>query len=822
MGERITYLVIGNGIAGISAAETLRAEKPDAVIGIIADDPLPVYYRPALKDYLGGKIREERLLARPKSFYKDQNILFLHERAVDIEPQQHIVHLQSGQRFAYQHLLLAHGARAAQLSCPGVHLRGVTTLRTLADYQGVLERLNSVRRVVVSGSGTLALETVETLRSRGCQVTHLLRRHTLWSEVLDPIASDLVLQEERRDGVELLQEEEIAEITGTQGEVSGVLTNKGRRISCQMVLAAIGIEPNVTWLQKSGITCSRGILVDNAMRTSVPDIYAAGDVVETRDSMTNRLRVVGQWYPAVQQGRTAAYSMLNMLGSEQAFSASTFYNATFLYGLDFASVGLTAATADTDYQEVIAEPKPRNYRKVLLKDNIPVGMLSLGDRRQALAFKRAIDARVSLEPIVSRLFAEDFSLHNWLDRQGVPPLQMGVKRVEKAGKLTRAEIATTAHTLAAQREESLEKEGMMVKSQPLATEALLVQMITPGLRLRLPETTLSQKDVTVIGRQVGVQLLADEPSVSRRHAEIRYVNGEYLLRDLNSSNGTFVNEERVEPATPVSLKPHDQLRFGDFVKLQFLVRQFPPTTTPTDIPLERTVPLTTDPYLQNVRRKEISAEQTMLNGDGALLPPGVSRPVTASTITNSLPKAPALVILYQQETQELVKPPQVYLLQSGQRTTLGREKGNTILLKDPIVSRRHAEIMAGPGGLFLRDLGSSNGVLVNKKKIGDAHLLSHGDRIQMGNTTLFFVDLQTENQRTDNLQPLSEQTRSSSNENELITQTRTTELPTKQVVRVQSGGQKVEMVRCPRCGVVNTRVARFCAACSELLVDAIH
>src|SRR5262249_18284482 len=160
--------------------------------------------------------------------------------------------LQSQKQVRYQKLLLANGASPARLRCPGNNLRGVTTLRTVTDYQNVLERISAgkearspINRVVVSGSGTLALETVESLRQRGLEVTPFPRRNTLWSEVLDTTASDLVLQEERRAGVEVYLEEEIVKITGRRGEVSSVKTNKGRHIPCQIVIVAIGIEPNI-------------------------------------------------------------------------------------------------------------------------------------------------------------------------------------------------------------------------------------------------------------------------------------------------------------------------------------------------------------------------------------------------------------------------------------------------------------------------------------------------------------------------------------------------------------------------------------------------
>src|SRR5712692_5874231 len=424
-----TYVVIGNGIAGVTAAEILRSEDSAADITVIADDPFPVYYRPALKDYLAGRVHEDKLWARPNSFYQDHHIRFLADRVVGIQAGQHAVQLQSGRQVGYDRLLLANGARAARRTCLGVELAGVTTLRTVADYQAVVSRLGTARRIVVSGSGTLALETIETLRHRGYQVTHLLRRRTLWSEVLDATASDLVLQQERRDGVDVRVEEEIAGVTGKHGQVTGVVTTSGARISCELVIIAIGVEPNIDFIKSSGIPCGRGVRVDSGMRTSAPDIYAAGDVLETTDTTTGRTRVIGQWYPAIQQARAAAYSMLDLLDTNNPFRSATFYNATFLYGLDFGSVGLAnIPKGGQGYQEIVADPQPRTYRKVLLKNGVPVGMISLGDRKGALAFKRAIDHGVNLTPVASKLFANDFKLNEWLDKEGVPASILGVKR----------------------------------------------------------------------------------------------------------------------------------------------------------------------------------------------------------------------------------------------------------------------------------------------------------------------------------------------------------------------------------------------------------
>src|SRR5579872_3496324 len=404
----------------MTAAELLRAEDVACSITIVADDPYPVYYRPALKDYLGGRLPEEKLWARPATYYKERRIRFVPGRIVGIDTRLQVAHLHNGKRIAYDKMLLANGARPRTLSCAGLQLAGVSTLRTIADYQEVLRRLQYVNRVVVVGSGTLALESVETLRHRGYEVTHLLRGNRLWSEALDAVASDMVLQEERRDGIDVRTGEEIREIVGKNGQVSVVITTRGEYIACELVLIAVGIEPLVDFIRASGIACGRGVKVDSGMRTSDPHIYAAGDVIEISDEFTGRARVIGQWMPAIQQAQVAAYNMLGLLSPDHPFYAGgqdaapqinvNYYNATFLYGLDFVSIGLTTRSNAPGYREVVAEAQARNYRKVILKEGVMVGALMLGQRKDALAFKRAIDRRVNLAAIADRLFAEGFDL----------------------------------------------------------------------------------------------------------------------------------------------------------------------------------------------------------------------------------------------------------------------------------------------------------------------------------------------------------------------------------------------------------------------------
>jgi len=555
-----------------------------------------------------------------------------------------------------------------------------------------------------------------------------------------------------------------------------VVTTSGARISCELVIIAIGVEPNIDFIKSSGIPCGRGVRVDSGMRTSAPDIYAAGDVLETTDTTTGRTRVIGQWYPAIQQARAAAYSMLDLLDSSQPFRSSTFYNATFLYGLDFAAAGLTQVPEDgRGHQEIVADPLPRAYRKAVLKDGVPVGMLALGDRRSALAFKRAIDHKVNLLPVASQLFAGDFNLNDWLDWQGVPPAVLGVTR---QGAAAVRQVVYSGGTAS----------PSVLKPQPVMEAVLVRAPQEQRMPLSTEETLLSQTKVMTIGRQPGAHLLIDNDSVSRRHAEISYANGQYVLRDVGSANGTFVSDVRLEPGSVHILKPGDQLRFGK-VKFVFKLRGaggagVPPAGTLTrlrsDTSLTKLQDMTTgffDPLAAGRDQSGLDSPaggQPVLNADGSLLLPGATTALPA-TVVATFKESPALVVVAR-------GTPRVVYLKRGNVISLGRDKANDVPLADVAASRKHAEILHGSGGFSIRDLASANGVVVNSTKIDNPYLLVHGDRIIIGSTAIFFIDVRQEG-----------------------------------LERASAGERQGDGYTCGNCGASNLRMARFCATCGTPL-----
>ena len=808
MAERASYLVIGNGIVGTTAAEILREEDSAADVTVVADEPFPAYYRPALKDYLAGKVRKDKLWTRPINFYAERKIRFLTDCVVGIQPGLHSVQLRRGQSLSYSRLLLAHGARPSTLNCPGMNLVGVTTLRTVADYQQTLNRLNTVKRVIVVGSGTLALETIETLRHRGLQVTHLIRGRSLWREVLDPTASDLVLQQERREGVDVRLEQEIGEITGVNGRVTGVITRTGVSIPCEMILLGIGIEPIIDFVKSAGIACGRGVKVDGVMRTNAVDIYAAGDLVETADPESGRSRVIGQWFPCIQQARAAAYSMLDLLDTKTPLRFGNFYNATFLYGLDFASVGTSSIPkGGQGYQEIVAGPQPCIYEKVVLKNGVPVGALALGNRKGVLALKRAIEHNVNIRPIASRLFAPDFDLNAWLDKQGVPPPLPGVNRQGAVEQAVRA-IGETRLQAVLQAVQKL-------------TEAVLIPVASPNALPSLQETYLCQTKVTLVGRLEGATLAVNHASISRRHAEISFVNGKYVLRDLGSTNGTFVNGRRIKPKSDHVLKSNDRLHFGNTPNIAFVfqLRQADPgacillkqqnvaPASPQDNAAMAAFSGNGD--VGTVRVKQAAerpslTDQPALNADGTLLIPGANEVIPVAMVS-TMQQAPALVALIQGK-------PIVFILKRGQRFTIGRAPENDIVLKDMSVSRKHTEVSPRPDGLYIRDLGSSNGVSVNQTRLDNSYRLSNGDRIMVGKVLVYFLELGI--QQSD-LAPVVAQ-RPTISVSTYGQQVETPGIPGTQPIA--SGASATARVKyCGNCGAKSDPAARFCPTCGAPL-----
>ncbi len=424
-------VIIGNGIAGLTAAVEARRLAPDRRVVIITEQSHPTINTPALKQFAIGKLDREQLLAYPAGTEQAQFIHVINARAEEIHAQDRYITLKGGRGFGYSELLIATGSTPTGLppALPGRDFDGILTLHRLYDYLDLRRRLGEVEEAVVIGGGAHAIETVMSLLYWGIRVHWLIRGDTCLPRMLDRPASAMVLDSIQRAGARVYTETEVLGIVGRVGMVAGVVTNQQQLLPCQLVLVCTG----TTAITSLAVHCDlkmkhkQGILVDEQLRTSVPHIYAAGDVAAIKDPQTGLYAPRALWYAAVSQGRMAASFMT---GSTPAEELGIPWHATRLGSLSMLSVGNVLQWQDTT--TTLTDSSRSSYRRMAVIDDRLVGYLSLGPSQpDSLAIKRIIEEGLSIRDIKKSLLKGTFDARSYFSRRSTHSAQ----RMVTTGKL---------------------------------------------------------------------------------------------------------------------------------------------------------------------------------------------------------------------------------------------------------------------------------------------------------------------------------------------------------------------------------------------------
>jgi len=372
------YVIIGGGPAGINAAAAIRARDGEGEILVLDRDRDPPYYRTELDTYIGGSTSDAELPLHPPVYYQEQHIaLRLQSVVARLKPSDRRVEMVDGERVEYDALLLAPGSYPLTVSCPGSRLTGVMTVRTWDDARRVTrEVLETDRPILVVGGGVLGLILAEGIRQRGRQVVLLEREPRLWAPVLDEVASDLLRRGLTQSGIEVLLDEEIVEVYEENGRVTNVRTSGGRRMDAALVVVAIGVRPDIGFLDGSGVRTDRGILIDHEFRTNVPDVFAAGDAAQTYDPISGQFRVVTNWNNAVEQGKLAGGIMA---GSSDVYRGVIVSNSETFSGVRVTVLGVTLPTADGTIVMTGRDQAKGIYRKLVLRQDKLIGALLVGN-----------------------------------------------------------------------------------------------------------------------------------------------------------------------------------------------------------------------------------------------------------------------------------------------------------------------------------------------------------------------------------------------------------------------------------------------------------
>jgi NADPH-dependent 2,4-dienoyl-CoA reductase/sulfur reductase-like enzyme/nitrite reductase/ring-hydroxylating ferredoxin subunit len=312
-------VIVGGGAAGFAAAEMLRRQEFRGSIVMLSNDAAPPVDRPNLsKDYLAGNAPEDWLPLRPESFYADAGIdLRLNSNVTSIDSKARNVVIAGGGTVAYDRLLLATGAEAVRLPIPGADRPQVHTLRSLADCRAIIGSMNGARRVCVIGASFIGLEVAAALRARGVAVHVVAPEQRPMERVLGPEMGDFVRALHEEHGVIFHLEDAVVAIDGTRTTLKS-----GNVLEGDVVVVGVGVRPRLALAEQAGLRLDRGVAVDAFLESSIPGIYAVGDIARWPDPHSRENIRVEHWVVAERQGQTAAR---NMLGQREIFDAVPFF-----------------------------------------------------------------------------------------------------------------------------------------------------------------------------------------------------------------------------------------------------------------------------------------------------------------------------------------------------------------------------------------------------------------------------------------------------------------------------------------------------------------
>ena len=387
-----TFVIVGASLAGAKAAETLRAEGFDGRLVLIGEEAERPYERPMLsKEYLRGEKPAAKLYVHDEGFYADNGIeLMTGTRVQSLDPGAHEITLAGGARMSYSRLLLSTGAAPRRLPLPGADLPGVAYLRAMGESDALRAAITAASRVVVIGAGWIGSEVAASARHLGAEVAIVAPEAVPLVPVLGPEVGGVYRDLHAGHGVDLHLSTQIEAIVG-DGAASGVRTTDGVVIEGDLVVVGVGVTPRVELAKLAGLTVENGIVVDEFLATSVPDVFAAGDVAATWNTRYNKRIRMEHWANALNQGPVAAR---NMLGQHTAYEKLPyFYSDQYDLGVEY-----NGYADDWDRVVVRGDRSGREFLAFWLKDGRVLAGMNANIWDQGDDIKALIRSGASIDP----------------------------------------------------------------------------------------------------------------------------------------------------------------------------------------------------------------------------------------------------------------------------------------------------------------------------------------------------------------------------------------------------------------------------------------
>jgi len=378
-----SYVVVGDGIAGSSAAETLREEAPDADVTVVTDEGEALYNRILIKEHAKGKLPEAPISIHDPDWYADREIdLRLNTLVTDVRTDDHEIRTHEGETLAYDRLLLAVGGTPRQLPVENADAEGIHQFWTFQDARRIKQRVESADDGVIVGAGLLGIDFAAICGAQDVDAHYLMRGDCWWRYALSEAGAEIMHDAMRERGVTPVFGSGVDRFEADDdGHVTAAIDPNGDRYDCEFAGVAIGLEFNTEIIEDTPIETDGGILVDEYMRTNVEDVFAAGDPIRFPDLILGDRGQNGSWGSAKEQGTVAARNMVDY-GSEE-FRWVSSYSITHF---DFPFLSFGHPTRGDDAVE--RKHGEQTYRRLALKDGRIVGGVLIGDLAPQSAYKQ--------------------------------------------------------------------------------------------------------------------------------------------------------------------------------------------------------------------------------------------------------------------------------------------------------------------------------------------------------------------------------------------------------------------------------------------------
>jgi NAD(P)H-nitrite reductase large subunit len=404
----MNYVIIGNSVAAVGAIRGIRNSDQQGNITVLSRERHTAYGRPLISYLLGGLISEKRMPYLPEDFYEQHRVnLLLNAEVVAVDDARNQVKLAGGEILPYDKLLVATGGDPFVPPIVGLSDKEkVFTFTTWDDAAKLKGLAADIQRVVVIGGGLIGLKAAEGLHLLDKNVTIVELADRILSAAFDRPAGRIVAKKMKANGIDVITEDTVVKVEGEGSEITGVTLKSGDFIPCDTVVVAIGVRPAASFLQGSKVTVNRGVVVNDAMETSVEGIYAAGDVAEARDFFSGQKNPMPIWPDAYIQGDIAG---TNMAGGAKGYVGGLAMNSIEFFKVSTISMGITNPYDAAAYEVMTyLDLENYQYRKIVLQEDLLVGAVLVGNVERAGIFAGLIRERIDIAPFKDKLLAPDF------------------------------------------------------------------------------------------------------------------------------------------------------------------------------------------------------------------------------------------------------------------------------------------------------------------------------------------------------------------------------------------------------------------------------